>query len=47
MLKFEFTDLDQPENCQILFDLGMITDAGAISLSESEKGMLADGYIKR
>ena len=47
MLKFEFTDLDQPENCQILYDLGMITDAGAISLSESEKGMLADGYIKR
>ncbi len=47
VVKYEFTDLDQPANCQALYDLGITTGADGLSLSKCEELAIADGFIKR
>ncbi len=47
MIKYEFTDLDDPENCQALHDVGFFTAVDEFSLSKCEEASLADGFIKK
>lgn len=44
-----FTDLDVAANIQKLHDFGMLTGEGAnkISMSETERNLLAGGYVKK
>ena len=48
VIRFEFTDLDKPENCQKLIEWGLLEENTIlISLRESEKNLLSEGYVKK
>lgn len=49
VLRLEYTDLNKPENCRQLDEWGMLDEGTSliISLSQSEEGLLSQGYVKK
>lgn len=46
-IRYTFTGLDQPANCQALYDAGLTTDPSGLSMSGCEQQDLADGFVKK
>ena len=49
LVNFIFTNLDNPDNIDILEVYGMASgfNVGSISMKETGEGLLADGYIEK
>lgn len=46
-IQYACTGLDQPENLQTMYDLGMISANDPISMALTEQELLQQGYVKR
>jgi len=46
-LSCTYKDLDNPENCTALYNVGLLTKNTFASMSVTEKDLLAQGYVKK